>query len=104
MMVRKTMMLALMCAILVLPFRAMADDTKKPDAPPDPMAAMAAMMKAATPGEMHKKLEPLAGSWEFTVKFWLDPSKPAMESKGTAESKWVMGNRFLRQEVKGEFG
>jgi hypothetical protein len=101
-MARNLLLAALACA--VWPLVAAAEDKKKPDSPPDPAAAMEAMMKAATPGEMHKKLEPLAGSFDFVMKFWMDPSKPPVESKGTSEAKWVMGNRYLRQEVKGDFG
>ena len=35
---------------------------------------------------------------------WMDPSQPPTESEGTSEAKWVMGNRYVRQEVKGSFG
>jgi len=103
-MIRNIAMTALVCGLFVHPFRATADDAKKPDGPPDPMALMKAMMEAGKVGDMHKKLEPMAGSWDFSIKFWMDPSKPPDESKGTSESKWIMGGRYLQQEVKGNFG
>jgi Protein of unknown function (DUF1579) len=58
--------------------------------------------KAARPGPEHKVLEALVGSWEFTGKFWMDPSKPPMENKGTSESKWILDGRFVEEEVKSE--
>ncbi len=66
-------------------------------------ADMEAWMKAASPGPEHKRLDALVGSWEGTVTMWMDPSKPPTESKCTAERKWVLGGRFLHEEVKGEF-
>ena len=101
-MVRNAILAALACA--VWPLFSAADDKKKPDGPPDPAATMEAMMKAAKPGEWHKKLEPLVGSFTFKAKMWMDPSQPPTESEGTCETKWVMGNRYVRQEVKGNFG
>lgn len=98
-MVRNVILAALAWA--VLPLVTAADDTKKPD---DAADAVAAMLKAAAPGELHKKMEPLAGSFTFKSKFWMDPAKPPSEWEGTCEAKWVMGNRYLRSEVKGNFG
>jgi hypothetical protein len=52
-----------------------------------------AMRKAAAPGPYHKKLEPLAGSWTWTSKFY--GTTPLQEGAGTAERKWIMDGRFL---------
>jgi len=71
---------------------------------PDEKAYIEAMMKAATPGEQHKRLEALTGSWDVSVKMWLDPSKEPGESKGTSESKLIMGGRFFEEKVTGNFG
>jgi hypothetical protein len=80
-------------------------DKPKAGAPPkmDEKAAMEAMQKAATPGEAHKKLEPLVGTFEATVKSYMDPSKPPEESKGTSVNGWVLGNRFIEQKYDGTF-
>jgi hypothetical protein len=58
--------------------------------------------KAGQPGPEHKKLDPLVGSWTFTMKMWMDPSKPPIEAKGTSESKWILGGRYVHQEVQSE--
>lgn len=63
---------------------------------------MAMMMKYATPGPEHKALQPLIGSWDCVTKMWMDPSAPPTESKGTSESKWILGGRFVQEDVTGD--
>lgn len=77
---------------------AFAQDTKLPA---NPEELIKAMEQAGKPGPGHAKLEPLAGSWTYTCKFWMDPSKPPLESKGTIERKWILGGRFLEEKVVG---
>ena len=76
---------------------------KAAPAPMDEKAAMEAMAKAATPGDAHKKLEPLVGTFDAKVTMWMDPSKPPQESAGTAQTSWVLGNRFLETKYDGTF-
>lgn len=59
--------------------------------------------KYAAPGEHHKHLEMLAGTWTTATKFWPAPGAPAMESTGTAEHKMVLGGRYLQTSYQGEF-
>ena len=102
-MLRTTLVMAGLFGTLVAFATLRAEDVKKADTP-DEKAAMEAMIKAATPGEMHKKLDPLAGKWDCALKMWMDPSKPPSEMKGSAETKWVLGNRYLLMTFKGDFG
>jgi hypothetical protein len=78
---------------------------KKPSGMPDP-AQMAEMMKKCEamgkPGPNHKILGQLVGDWKLKTKMWMDPSAPAMESEGTATTKWIMDKRFISEEVNGE--
>ncbi len=97
-----TLNVLLSLAGLLVGGASLAED-KKPD-PPDEKALMEAMMKAAQPGEQHKALAELAGTWESTIKMWMDPDKPPTESKATAESKMVMEGRYLEEKVSGDFG
>jgi hypothetical protein len=79
---------------------------KKPAPAPPPMdekAMMELMQKVATPGEAHKKLNFLVGSWRTRNNMWMDPSKPPIVSEGTAEMKWVLGGRFVEQRYEGTF-
>lgn len=77
---------------------------KMPAAPSaDQQAMMEAWMKAATPGDSHKKLEPFVGTFDVKVKSWMEPGAPAMESTGTSEQNWVLGGRYVEQRFKGTF-
>ena len=69
----------------------------------DPKAAMEAMQKAATPGDEHKKLEPLVGTFDAKVSMWMAPGQPPQESTGTSESSSVLGGRFLETKYQGTF-
>ena len=62
---------------------------------------MEAWQKAATPGEAHDKLKPLAGKWTYVTKARMTPDEPFHESTGKAEFKWELGGRYLFHEVKG---
>ncbi len=57
----------------------------------------------SVPGEEHQKLNVLAGSWDVIVKIPVGQGK-TVEGRSTCEAKWVMDNRFLRQEYSSVFG
>jgi hypothetical protein len=65
---------------------------------------MAIWMKYATPGEHHKALDPLIGSWDCVVTAIMDPNAPAEESKGTCESHWILDGRYVQEDMSGEMG
>ncbi len=77
---------------------------EKPKMSPEQQAAMEAWMKVATPGEGHKLLEPLIGSWDVQSTMWEKPGNPPEKGSGVAEDSWVLGGRFVREEFQGEFG
>jgi hypothetical protein len=79
----------------------MAKD-KKAEKSTDPKAMMEVYAKLATPGEQHKQLASLAGSWTTKTKEWMEPNKPPVESTGSAEMKMLLDGRFLQQEVTGQ--
>ena len=89
------LIVALACPVL-------ADD-KKPAAPDD-KAVMEAMMKHATPGPFHKKLEPLVGDWTYQASFMMAPGTPEMKMSGTANRKWLLDGRFMSEHAKNEGG
>jgi hypothetical protein len=89
-------------AALAIP--ALAQQEKpKPAAPAPGGPEMEAMVKAGTPGEPHKHLARLAGDWTFTMKSWMDPSQPPMESSGTMHGEVLMGGRYVEHTWKGNF-
>lgn len=64
-------------------------------------AMMAAWQAYASPSDNHKVLNPLVGTWSHVVKSWMMPDSQPEISKGTTETQWVMGGRYLRSAVSG---
>jgi hypothetical protein len=94
---------AALSAALTLPL--MADDKKekKPaDKQPSESEMMAMMTEMAKPGENHKMLESSVGSWSYTVKWWMSPDAPPMESTGTSVGRSVMGGRYVITDHTGK--
>jgi hypothetical protein len=82
------------------------EKAKKPAAkptPPDEKAMMEAWQKASTPGEMHKKLDAMVGTFDAKVRTWMDPSKPPEDTAGTSVNSWTLGDRFVEQKYEGTF-
>lgn len=75
---------------------------KKAEKSMDPQAMMEVYTKLAAPGEQHKQLASLAGSWTTKTKEWMEPNKPPVESTGSAEMKILLDGRFLQQELTGQ--
>jgi hypothetical protein len=69
----------------------------------DENARMEAWQKAMTPGEMHKRLRPLEGTFDVAVRTWMEPSQEPEDSTGTATHTWVLGDRFLEERFDGTF-
>ncbi len=64
-------------------------------------AMMEAMTKAATPGEQHKMLAHMAGTWDAKVTMWMMPGTDPIVSTAVAENKVIMGGRYVEQRFKG---
>lgn len=80
-----------------------AEDPKaKPAMTPEQQAAMEKMQKLGSPSEGHKALEPFAGNWTYTLKWWMQPDAPAESMSGNTKNSLVLGGRFLKQEISGE--
>ncbi|MBA3609450.1 MAG: DUF1579 domain-containing protein [Chthoniobacterales bacterium] len=63
---------------------------------------MAKMMELSKLGENHKMLEDMAGTWDYTVTMWMDPSAPPQKSTGTAVRKAIMGGRYYTGDYTGK--
>ena len=96
----KQIILGCLCLVVTASF-VMAKE-KKPEGKMDMQAMMETYTKLATPGEPHKQLASMAGSWNTKTKHWMEPNKPPMESPGSGEQKTLLGGRFLQQECTGE--
>lgn len=93
------MAMALTMVLLAQAGRTWAQDPKSLPSPHDLLKALA---EAGKPGAEHQKLQPFVGDWTFTLKVWTDPSQPPAEVKGTVERKWILGGRFIQENVQGQ--
>jgi hypothetical protein len=93
-------LVAILAASASLAGLSSAED-KKPAAPPavDEKAMMEAWAKYATPGETHKKMATMEGSWTAKVSQWMAPDTTPAESTGTADFKMILGGRYLTQSI-----
>ena len=90
-------------ATLSLPSPAQDKETpKKDDKKPTESDMMAMMLDLAKPGENHKLLTSVAGTWDYKVKFWMSPDAPPMESGGKAVSRTVMDGRYVISDHTGK--
>lgn len=92
--------LTALCVVLLAPVADAKD--KKTEKPMDRQALMELYAKLAAPGEPHKLLASLAGSWTTKTREWMEPDKPAAESTGSAEMKMLLDGRFLQKEFSGQ--
>jgi hypothetical protein len=78
--------------------------------PKDADGGMARWMQTMKPGPAHERLKELLGSYDITMRMWMAPDQPPMESKGTeeitwfAEGKWLLSTRsmtMMGQPTKG---
>jgi len=90
-------------ALVALVGSVSAQDQKQKEMSPEDKAAMEAWMKAATPGDAHKALNSMVGTWDTKVSAWMAPGQPPMVSTGTSENKWVLGGRWVEQTFSGTF-
>lgn len=68
------------------------------------LANLPAATRLALPGEKHQWLAPLVGTWNVEMRVWPAPGAPPIESKTlTAKREWVLGGRYLREDLDGTF-
>ena len=78
-----------------------AQESGQKPASADDKARMEAWQKASTPGEPHKKLDAIVGTFDAKVRSRLDPSQPPEDSVGTSVNSWVLGGRYVEQQFEG---
>jgi hypothetical protein len=75
-----------------------------PGSEPNESEMMNQMTELSKLNENHKLLTSLDGTWNYTIKFWMnpDPNAKPQESKGTAVRKSIMGGRYIVMDVTGK--
>src|SRR6185503_34769 len=69
--------------------------------PKDPAKAMENWMTTCKPSLAHARLKELLGSYDWTRRIFMEPGKPPMEEKGTAEFTWLTEGKWLQQKWTG---
>jgi hypothetical protein len=69
---------------------------------PEMQKMMETYAKYATPGEHHQLLDPLVGNWEATTSWRMEPDAEPQTSQATSECMWILGGRYLQENVTGE--
>jgi hypothetical protein len=98
-----TLAFALCAGRLVVP-GATAQDAKPGEKPmsAEQKAMMDAWMKFATPGDAHKSLQGMVGTWDAEVTSWMEPGQPPTKSKGVSENRMVLGGRWVESKFTGD--
>lgn len=66
--------------------------------------SLPASTRLAMPGEKHRWLEPLIGKWKVEMSVWPAPgAAPIVSKEMTATREWLLGGRYLREELTGRF-
>jgi len=92
---------AIAALVLCLPISVLfADDMSAND-----KAMQEEMMKKwqafATPGDVHKVMAGMVGTWDTVVKSYSEPSTP--ETKGTSTFTSIMDGRYIQENAEGNF-
>ncbi|MGN6223530.1 DUF1579 domain-containing protein [Pseudoxanthomonas sp.] len=96
---KRSPVLSLVLVSLLPAVPAVAQDNKTPPMTPEMKAQMEAFQKAGTPGDEHRKLASLDGTYDLTVKSWHSPDAPPSTDTGTATRKMILGGRVQVEEV-----
>ena len=86
-------------ALLVVCTSAVAQDQKAKQMSPEEIA----WMRYMTPGEGHKALDNMVGTWDAKVMAWMAPGTEAASSTGLETDTWVLGGRYVEQKFSGTF-
>jgi len=89
-----------LCAGLVVVAPSIAGDERQHSQE----AESAAWMEFMTPGEHHHRMaKQFVGDWEITSKMWMAPEMPPQTSQLEATVEPIMGGRYLRETVRGDW-
>lgn len=67
----------------------------------DPDALIETLLRHVMPTPQHKLLNPMAGRWVASIRYRMGPEAEVVETTCAAERKWVLGGRFLMEEMEG---
>jgi hypothetical protein len=96
----KTIRFLIAIALLIAPL-AVLHAQQEPSAEEQKM--MKAYMEAAEPGAPHKAMQNLVGTWNTTVKTYMNPNGQPTETKGKSTYTSILDGRFVQEHAEGDF-
>ena len=72
-----------------------------PRAESDTESLVDTWVRHAMPGEHHRLLGRMAGSWNMAIEYRMNADAPVVTSEGTCQRKWILGKRFVLEEFDG---
>lgn len=89
---------ALILTVLTVAWVAEAQPATPTEIQPDP-ELHSWITSLGEPGDSHQVLDAIVGSWEGTGSIWDGPESEPIPITATVERHWVLGGRFLREEI-----
>jgi hypothetical protein len=53
------------------------------------------------PSEAHKILDDIVGTFNYSIRMWTDPHANPVEMAGKSANRWILGGRYVEQEITG---
>ena len=73
----------------------------EPEAEADTESLVDTWARHAMPGEHHRVLARMLGSWNMAIEYRMNADAPVVTSEGTCQRKWILGKRFVLEEFDG---
>ncbi len=64
---------------------------------------MDALKRLTLPGEHHEHLNAIVGKWKTELRIWLSPDGDPIVTTGEAETRWILGRRFVETTYRAQF-
>jgi hypothetical protein len=74
---------------------------REPSTTPSTESEIDTLVRYAMPSLHHRVLDRLAGAWNATIRYSPKAGAEPVETKGTSTRKWILGGRFLLEELDG---
>jgi hypothetical protein len=92
-----TLLTCFTLAVLAATSTAITIAQREPAQPPSARTPVYAVDQPAAP---HKLLATLEGEWTQTMRLFIEPGQPPVESAGTARYRVILGGRYIQEDVR----
>ena len=79
----------------------LAAPAQRPTTSPAPPPELVELLKLGEPAKQHRELDVFVGTWDQSVRCWIRPDAPPIESTLTAEYAWALDGRYIEGRCNG---